>query len=58
MTGTDLKVWRGKMSQLELATRLGVSRRQYGRWEMGHTPIPAALRWLVTLTKPGDLQEP
>ena len=57
MTGADLKAWRGKVSQAELASRLGVSRRQYGRWEIGHTPIPAVLAWLVRLAQPGDLRE-
>jgi transcriptional regulator with XRE-family HTH domain len=56
MTGADLKAWRGKMSQAELASRLGVSRRTYGRWELDHFPLPGPLVWLVRLTKPGDLQ--
>jgi transcriptional regulator with XRE-family HTH domain len=57
MTGADLKAWRGKVSQAELASRLGVSRRTYGRWEIGRIPVPSLLLILMRFAKPGDLQQ-
>lgn len=34
----ELKKWRGKRGQKEVADGLGVSIRTYEGWEFGHTP--------------------
>jgi DNA-binding XRE family transcriptional regulator len=37
-----LKAWRGKLTQKEAASILGVSRRTYEAWEQGKTEPSAA----------------
>ena len=54
MTGTDIQQLRKKLklTQQELADKLGVSRATVNRWEIGHKrPSNLALRQLARLTK-------
>jgi len=55
MTGPDLRTWRHthKMTQAELATRLGITIRTVTRWEQGRCPIPVS----VTLALPAIVHQ-
>ncbi|WP_431729950.1 helix-turn-helix domain-containing protein [Verrucosispora sp. TAA-831] len=49
--GTRLRQWRreSRMTQRELAGRVGAQRGDVGRWERGETPVPARVLTLLGL---------
>lgn len=51
-----IKAWRGKATQVEAASLLGVSLRTYQHWEQGRVPNPstiALLMLIIRYVKPG-----
>ncbi len=49
MTPTTLKHWRSKhkLTQVDFALKLGVSRETVSNWERGNTPVPKWLRYVT-----------
>jgi transcriptional regulator with XRE-family HTH domain len=57
-TAAELRLFRNRLrlTQEELATRLGVSRGRYSNWELGEADLPQSYR--LKLEAIGFLQEP